>query len=70
VNQYLKDHLGKFDPLTPALTPGRNSCRRTKGERTLIEEGVLSINIKAKKKTITKTKMLKEINLLKNSTNR
>jgi hypothetical protein len=50
-----KPYLKKLDLATPSLTSRRNSHRRTKGRRTLIEEVVSSMNTKAKKKTIKLT---------------
>jgi hypothetical protein len=50
-----RPYLKKLDLPTPPLTSRRNSCRRMKGRRTLIEEGVSSIDTEVKKKTIKLT---------------
>jgi hypothetical protein len=50
-----RPYLKKLDLPTSSLMSRRNSRRRMKGQRTLIEEVVSSIDTKAKKKTIKLT---------------
>jgi hypothetical protein len=50
-----RPYLKKFDLWTPPLTSRRNSRRRTKGQRTLIEKVVISTDTKTKKTTTKMT---------------
>jgi hypothetical protein len=66
-----RSYLKKFDFPTASLTSRRNSLRRTKDPRTLIEKIIIFIDMKAKKTTTKNdTKLPRNYFILKNTSHR